>query len=188
LSIRSDESESSVSSDESDSSVNSDESESSVKTRARDPKVIPPDLFYGKISEFQIFVAQCTFTLTICPNTYNTNKKHVFFVISNLRDTPLSWAHKIIINKKHRLRKNYKAFMTALINIYGDHACELECEDKLNNLVQTGSAVAYAQTFQSLAIPLGIDNKVQCIMFYDGLNLEIKKAIIITGHAKKIQS
>lgn len=193
LSTRSDESESSVSSDDSDasvnsdSSVNSDESESPVKTRARDPKVTPPDLFYGKISEFQNFVAQCTLVLTMCPNTYNTNKKRVFFVISNLRGTPLSWARKIITNKKHRLRKNYKAFMAALTNIYGDRAYELECEDRLNNLVQTGSAASYAQTFQSLAIPLGIDNKAQCIMFYGGLNLEVKKAITIAGRAKKIQ-
>ena len=187
LSIRSDESESSVSSDESDSSVNSDESESPVKTRTRDPKVTPPDLFYGKISEFQNFVTQCTLILTMCPNTYNTNKKRVFFVISNLRGTPLSWARKIITNKKHRLRKNYKAFMAALTNIYGDRAYELECEDKLNNLVQTGSAASYAQTFQSLAIPLGIDDKAQCIMFYGGLNLEVKKAITIAGRAKKIQ-
>src|SRR5205814_6917760 len=74
-----------------------------------------------------------------------------------------------------------------LTNIYGDCAYELECEDKLNSLVQTGSAASYAQTFQSLAIPLGIDDKAQCIMFYGGLNLEVKKAITIAGRAKKIQ-
>ena len=187
LSIGSDPSDSSNGSDKSVSSARSDRSNSSSKTRTRDPKVTPPDLFYGKTSEFQNFVTQCSLTLTMCPNTYNSNQKRVLFVISNLRGTPLSWARKIISNKGHPLRKNYTAFMAALTNIYGDRAYELECEDRLNRLVQTGSAASYAQTFQSLAIPLGIDDKSQCIMFYGGLNDKVKEAIIIAGRKTKIQ-
>jgi hypothetical protein len=197
LSIGSNPSDSSDSSDLSDSSNGSDKSASSArsgrsnsssKTRTRDPKVTPPDLFYGKTSEFQNFVTQCSLTLTMCPNTYNSNQKRVLFVISNLRGTPLSWARKIISNKGHPLRKNYTAFMAALTNIYGDRAYELECEDRLNRLIQTGSAASYAQTFQSLAIPLGIDDKSQCIMFYGGLNDKVKEAIIIAGRKSKIQA
>ena len=75
------------------SSVRSD---SSAKGHIQDPKIIPPNLFYGKISEFQNFIAQCTLTLTLCPISYDSDYKRVFFVISNLRGVPLTWARKII--------------------------------------------------------------------------------------------
>src|SRR5947207_14443453 len=77
--------------------------------------------------------------------------------------------------------------MTALINIYNDHVYELEYEDRLNRLIQTGSTASYTQIFQSLAIFLDIDDKSQCIMFYDGLNDKIKEAIIIAKRKSKIQ-
>jgi len=166
----------------------SDRSDSSAKGHTQDPKITPPDLFYGKISEFQNFLAQCTLTLTLCPISYNSDYKRVFFVISNLRGVPLTWALKVISDEEHSLRNSYAAFLAALTNIYGDRAYELECEDKLNHLIQTGSAASYAQAFQSLATPLGIDDKSQCLMFYGGLNDKVKKAIIITGRAKNIQS
>ena len=169
-------------------SGSSDRSDSSAKGHTQDPKITPPDLFYGKISEFQNFLAQCTLMLTLCSISYNSDYKRVFFVISNLRGVPLTWARKIISDEEHPLRNNYAAFIAALTNIYGDRAYELECEDKLSHLIQTGSAASYAQAFQSLATPLGIDDKSQCLMFYGGLNDKVKKAIIIAGRAKNIQS
>jgi Ty3 transposon capsid-like protein len=155
--------------------------------RRRDPKVAPPDPFTGKVAEFQNFIAQCTLTLTLCPKTYSRDEDRVLFVISRLRGTPLTWAHDIIFNPEHPLRKDYPAFKMALTNLYGDRAYEMECEDKIKRLEQTGSAVAYAQNFQTLMAPLGLDKKSQCLMFFGGLKAEVKKAIIIAGRSTEFQ-
>src|SRR5205809_3544899 len=56
----------------------------------KDSKLPPPSEFSGKISEFRNFMAQCTLTLTMCPNTYTTDEKKVLFVISLLRSNALS--------------------------------------------------------------------------------------------------
>ena len=37
----------------------------------RDPKITPPTEFFGKISEYRNFIAQCALTFTMHPNTYD---------------------------------------------------------------------------------------------------------------------
>lgn len=161
---------------------------SPITTVQRDPKVASPDPFSGKVSEFQNFIAQCTLTLTICPNTYPTDEKRVLFVISHLKGGPLTWARDIIFDNKHPLRNDYTAFKTALTDIYGDRAYKTECEDRILTLTQTGSASLYAQKFQALAAPLELDDKAKCFMFYRGLNSEVKRAIITAGRAAFFQA
>ena len=95
-------------------SGSSDRSDSSAKGHTQDLKITPPDLFYGKISEFQNFIAQCTLTLTLCPISYNSDYKCVFFVISNLKGVPLTWTRKIISDEDHPLPNDYAAFLAAL--------------------------------------------------------------------------
>ena len=153
----------------------------------RDPKIEPPDVFTGKVSEFRNFIAQCTLTLTLCPNTYPEDEDQVLFVISRLRGTPLTWAHEIIFDKKHPLRNDYSAFQEALSNVYADRAYKMECEDKIQHLKQTSSAASYSQTFQILAAPLGLNKQSKCLMFFGGLDDEVKKAIMIAGRATEFQ-
>ena len=56
----------------------------------KDSKLPPPSEFSGKISEFHNFMAQCTLTFTMCPNTYSTDEKKVLFIISLLCGNALS--------------------------------------------------------------------------------------------------
>src|SRR5437667_6051510 len=176
---------SSVSSDSSGSSTSSTPSKSVVTKR--DPKIALPDAFTGRVAEFQNFIAQCTLTLTLCPNTYPTDEDQVLFVISRLRGTPLTWAHEIIFDKKHPLRNDYSAFQEALSNVYADRAYKMECEDKIQHLKQTNSAASYSQTFQILAAPLGLNKQSKCLMFFGGLVDEVKKAIMIARRAMEFQ-
>jgi hypothetical protein len=168
-----------------DSPTPSVSSESPVTKR--DPKIEPPDVFTGKVSEFRNFIAQCTLTLTLCPITYPEDQDRVLFVISRLRGTPLNWAHEIIFDKNHPLRNDYSAFQEALSNIYADRAYKMDCEDKIQHLKQTGSAASYSQTFQTLAAPLGLNKQSKCLMFFGGLENEVKKAIMIAGRAAEFQ-
>jgi hypothetical protein len=62
----------------------------------RDPKIVPPELFSGKISEFKNFMVQCTLIFSVCPNTYCTDERRVLCVISRLKDEPLTWANEIV--------------------------------------------------------------------------------------------
>ena len=85
-----------------------------------DPKLLPPSEFSSKISEFRNFMAQCTLTFMICPNTYDNDEKKVLFVISLLCGSALSWAHEIAENENHALCKDYTTFKISISNIYLD--------------------------------------------------------------------
>ena len=56
----------------------------------KDPKVPTSSEFSDKISEFGNFIAQCSLTFTMCPNTYVRDEQKVLFVISLLRGTALT--------------------------------------------------------------------------------------------------
>jgi hypothetical protein len=76
----------------------------------RNPKMVPPEPFSGKILEFKNFIVQCTLIFSVCPNTYCTDKRHVVFVISCLKDELLTWANEIAIDPLDSLRHNYECF------------------------------------------------------------------------------
>src|SRR3984885_2378177 len=149
----------------------------------RDPKMAPPEPFSGKISEFKNFMVQCTLIFSVCPNTYCTDERRVLFVISRLKDEPLTWANEIAIDPAHPLRHNYERFKQQLTNIYGDRAFKAKSEDQLLSLRQTSSAALYAQKFQSYAVPLNINDDTKYLMFFGGLKSDIQKACTMAGCA-----
>jgi hypothetical protein len=149
----------------------------------RDPKMPPPEPFSGKISEFKNFMVQCTLIFSVCPNTYCTDERRVLFVISRLKDEPLTWANEIAIDPAHPLRHDYDRFKQQLTNIYGDRAFKAKSEDQLLSIRQTGSAASYAQKFQSYAAPLNLNDDAKCLMFFGGLKNEIQKACTMAGRA-----
>jgi len=149
----------------------------------RDPKIPSPPEFSGKVSEFRNFMAQCTLTLHMCPNTYVTDEQKVLFIVSLLRGPALTWARDIPEQPDHQLRNDYPAFKTALSNLYLDRNLKAACEDKLSRLRQTKSAAAYAVEFQTTVAPLGLNNDAECLFFYLGLKSEIKDDLATVGRA-----
>ena len=149
----------------------------------RDPKIPPPPEFSGKVSEFRNFMAQCTLTFHMCPNTYVKDEDKVLFVIALLRGTALSWARDIPEQPDHPLRNDYPAFKKALGNLYLDRNLKASCEDKLSRLCQTKSAAAYAVEFQSTVAPLDLNDDAQCLFFYNGLKSDIKDDLATVGRA-----
>jgi hypothetical protein len=128
-------------------------------------------------------MVQCTLIFSVCPNTYCTDERRVLFVISRLKDEPLTWANEIAIDPAHPLRHNYDLFKQQLTNIYGDRAFKAKSEDQLLSVRQTGSAASYAQKFQSYAAPLNLNDDAKCLMFFGGLKHEIQKACTMAGRA-----
>src|SRR5437773_2864622 len=149
----------------------------------KDPKLTPPPEFSGKISEYRNFIAQCTLTFTMCPNTYNNDEKKVLFVISRLRGTALSWAREIAESENHPLCTHYLAFKTAMSDIYLDQNYRELCETKLNALRQTKSAAAYSVEFATLSAPLSLNDEALCLNFYRGLHDDVKDRMAIVGRA-----
>ena len=149
----------------------------------KDPKLPPPSEFSGKISEFRNFMAQCTLTFTMCPNTYNTDERKVLFVVSLLRGSALSWAREIAENENHLLRNDYTAFKTAMSNVYLDQNYKELCQTKLDSLQQTRSAASYAVEFATLAAALTLNDEAKCLNFYRGLGQDVKDGMAIIGRA-----
>ena len=149
----------------------------------KDPKVPSPPEFSGKVSEFRNFMAQCTLTFYMCPNTYVTDEQKVLFIISLFRGSALTWARDIPEQPDHHLRKDYSAFKKALSNLYLDRNLKAASEDKLSRLCQTKSAAAYAVEFQSTVAPLGLNDDAECLFFYLGLKPEIKDDLATVGRA-----
>jgi hypothetical protein len=116
---------------------------------------------------------------SVCPNTYCTDERRVLYVISCLKDEPLSWANEIAMDPAYPLRHNYERFKQQLTNIYGDRALKAKSEDHLLILRQTSSAALCTQKFQSYAVPLNINNDVKCLVFYGGLKSDIQKACTV---------
>src|SRR5205809_6193821 len=149
----------------------------------KDPKVPSPPEFSGKVSEFRNFMAQCTLTFHMCPNTYVTDEQKILFIISLFRGSALTWARDIPEQPDHHLRKDYSAFKKALSNLYLDRNLKAASEDKLSRLCQTKSTAAYAVEFQSTVAPLGLNDDAECLFFYLGLKPEIKDDLATVGRA-----
>src|SRR5204863_1328734 len=149
----------------------------------RDPKIPNPPEFSGKVSEFRNFMAQCTLTFHMCPNTYVTDEQKVLFIISLFRGSALTWARDIPEQPDHHLRLDYSAFKKALSNLYLDRNLKAASEDKLSRLCQTKSAAAYDAEFQSTVAPLGLNDDAECLFFYLGLKPEIKDDLATVGRA-----
>ena len=154
----------------------------------RDPKIPNPPEFSGKVSEFRNFMAQCTLTFHMCPNTYVTDEQKVLFIISLFRGSALTWARDIPEQPDHPLRLDYSAFKKALSNLYLDRNLKAASEDKLSHLKQTKSAAAYAVEFQSTVAPLGLNNDAECLFFYLGLKPEIKDDLATVGRATTLNA
>jgi hypothetical protein len=153
----------------------------------REPRVNEPAEFGGKASEYRTFMSQCLLTFTLCPITYNKDKKKVLFVISYLVGTARDWACEILENEKHPYYKNFPAFKQALDTLYLDRNLKHQARDKLSRLKQTKSAAAYSVEFQETIAPLKLNDDAKCLLFYMGLKDTVKDALATIGEEETFQ-
>jgi hypothetical protein len=152
-----------------------------------EPKVGKPKKFSGKHSEFLSFIMQCEATFKMRPNSYPSDEYKVLFIITNLDGSALRWAQDVFAKDDHPYRKDYTAFRNALFSLYDNHTYHQDAEDRLLSLKQTKSASAYAVEFQTLAAPLGYNDKALCGMFFKGLKTAVKNAIMQQGRTKTFE-
>src|SRR5947207_11398066 len=151
---------------------------------AAEPKVNKPTEFSGKLSEYSTFISQCLLTFTMCPVAYRTDKQKALFVISYLSGTPRKWANRILQDPDHVYLKDFSAFKKALDAMYSDRNLKQKARDRLGKLAQTKSVAAYAAEFQEVVMPLDLQDDSLMSMFYKGLNIDVKKALIYFPEVK----
>jgi len=140
---------------------------------ARELKIKKPDVFEGKISEYNTFISQCLLTFHMCPATYgNEDEDKILFIISYLGGAPRKWAIPILEDEDHPLRKDFKAFKSALDTMYADRNVKQKARDRLSLLKQTKSVTSYSAEFQQIVAPLKLndDDDSKFSLFYNGLH------------------
>ena len=149
---------------------------------SREPKVKMPDVFEGKVSEYNTFISQCLLIFRMYPATYGDNKHQdkIHFVISYLGGTPRKWAIPILEDENHSLRKDFDTFKNALDTMYADRNLKQKARDKLSLLKQTKSVASYSAEFQQIIAPLNLkdDDDSKMSMFYTNLDQNIKDQLI----------
>ena len=155
----------------------------------KEPKMAEAPEFNGKISETSTFLAHCELLFELKPHTYGGPTRKVLYVISRLRSPAFEWAEGILKDKAHPFRTDYTAFLKAFNKVYGDRTRETQAMERLANLRQTGSAMAYAATFNSLASIVGITDQVSKLMeFKRGLSPELRKLIVVSGEPRTFEA
>ena len=156
---------------------------------SREPKVKMPDIFDGKVSEYNTFISQCLLIFRMHPIIYDDDDKDldkIFFIISYLGGIPRKWAIPILENENHSLRKNFKTFKTALDTIYTDRNLKQKVRDKLGLLKQTKSIASYSAEFQQIIASLDLkdDDDSKLSLFYTSLDQIIKDQLIYFSQTK----
>src|SRR5438045_5796501 len=133
-------------------------------------------------------MTQCEINFLICPKTYAKDESKVLFIIMNLKDPALQWAHQIFTNPKHPYRQNYEAFSKALYSLYDNHTYHQDAEDRLLSLKQMKSTTTYAVEFQTLSAPLDWNDKALCSLFFKNLKPMVKNSIMQQGHVTTFEA
>ena len=116
------------------SSISMIEIDSTYAHVISEPRIALLKRFNGKHSEFLSFMIQYEINFIICPKIYVKLESKIMFIIANLDDISLQWAHDIFLNAKHSYRTNYEVFKKTLYNLYDNHIYLQDIEDRLLSL------------------------------------------------------
>jgi hypothetical protein len=74
--------------------------------------------FSENLSEYQMFMAQCSVNFILCSNIYKRDEQKVLFILTLLYDTALFWALSIMKDPKHSFQKNFATFKEEMDCLY----------------------------------------------------------------------
>ena len=118
------------------------------------------------------------------PLIYRIEESQVLFIISWLRGTIVIWALEIAENENHSFRHDYTAFKEAITMVYRDRITKITASNKLMNLKQTKSIIAYAVEFQDLCTIFVIESNSRMIYFYNDLHRKVKRGLALCHEPK----
>ena len=144
----------------------------------REPKVNPPDQFFGEKEKMETFLAQLQLSFQLQSSCFPDDKTKILFAVSYMKGTAFNWALPYI-QADHTLLTNYEEFLSNFRATFGDINRPRQAARELLDLKQGHRpVVAYITDFQRLSIELDWSNSLPLLdMFDKGLNKDIKQAL-----------
>ena len=154
------------------------------KERERDPSnafgISKPTEFKGKPGELQGFLTQYEIYMEMCPRTFNTEQKRIFFVQSWFRETPQQWWTTAWNTFPQPLwTRNWTLFKMELDKFFGRTDQVGTAIRKLQTLKQTTSAADYFTRFQTVAMEANLGERATIEEFKNGLKGAILDALAL---------
>lgn len=141
---------------------------------AREPHIPTPERYSGSLGSCSQFLLQCSLVFDLQPNTYNTDKSRIAFMISFLTGKAAQWATAVVENNSPACR-SYVEFTEVMKKIFDHPLKGKEAATRLLSLKQGSSSVAqYAIDFRILAAESGWDDTALQGVFIKGLNERVK--------------
>jgi hypothetical protein len=152
--------------------------------REKDPSnafgISKPTEFKGKPGELQGFLTQCEIYMEMCPRTFNTEQKRIFFVQSWFRETPQQWWTTAWNTFPQPLwTRNWTLFKMELDKFFGRTDQVGTAIRKLRTLKQTTSAADYFTRFQTVAMEANLGERATIEEFKNGLKGAILDALAL---------
>jgi hypothetical protein len=144
----------------------------------REPKVNPPDQFFGEKEKMETFLAQLQLSFQLQSSRFPDDKTKILFAVSYMKGTAFNWALPYI-QTDHTLLTNYEEFLNNFRATFSDINRPRQAARELLDLKQgCRPVVAYITDFQCLSIELGWSNSLPLLdMFDKGLSKDIKQAL-----------
>lgn len=143
------------------------------------PKVLLPEKFTGKHSEFRNFLAAIQNVLEIQEDRYNNDRVKTGLVGSLCAQDALNW-YRTLQEERSELLYNYDLFLDAFKSQFGDPYLKRNAKNQVVAMNQgRSSASAYAARFKRVAADSGFNDETLRYHFEEGLRDDVKRAISV---------
>lgn len=154
---------------------------------AREPHIPTPERYSGNLGSCGQFLLQCSLVFDLQPNTYNTDKSRIAFLISLLTGRAAQWATAVVENNSP-VGNSYASFSNEMRKIFDHPLKGKEAAKRLLSLNQGASSVAhYAIDFRILAAESGWDDIALQGAFMRGLTDRVKDELAARDETKTLE-
>jgi Domain of unknown function (DUF4939) len=80
----------------------------------REPRVVDPEMFTGRVTELEMFLIQCDIVFRLNVSRFPNDEAKVLYTIRRLSEEALKWALPIGMDYHHPLRNDHLAFVAEL--------------------------------------------------------------------------
>jgi hypothetical protein len=149
----------------------------------RAPRMRDPEPYDGDREKLYIFLTQCELIFAGSEHQFASEQAKALYAISYLRGPAFTWAQPLI-SSSHRLGRlppaieSWRAFSTALTDLYGDRNLVRNKEQELMVLNQTTSVAAYATEFRRIEQYIAWNEPALMAHFYRGLRPGVKDGLV----------
>ncbi|KAF5365818.1 hypothetical protein D9757_015204 [Collybiopsis confluens] len=141
------------------------------------PTFNAPLPFKGKSSEVEVFINKVIDAVKLQGTSLPTEKMKCMYMATFFGDGgPTQWYYSVRLSNP-QLLTSFPDFIDTFCNHFGDSNLAYNAKNKLESMVQTGSAAAYASAFRELLVHVNWTDESKIDTFYKGLKTATKDMI-----------